>query len=442
MSRLFCLFRLSAQSAWNRRGTLALVVCSIALSATLLLGLERIRTQVRESFVQAISGTDLIVGARGGNLQLMLYAIFHLGGATHNMRYQSAQEIAQKPEVAWTIPISLGDSHCGYPVIATNHDFFAQYRYRNQASIAFAQGKAFEDLFEVVVGSQAARALNYEPGQKITLSHGGSDHDHSDHDRNDHERAHGCGHALTAQHEEMPFTVTGVLVPTGTPVDRSLYISLAAMEAIHLGWQGGAPLPGLRLSPEQARHIVQEPTSITALLVGLHKRSTVFALQRAIHEMPDEALTAVLPGVALDQIWQMVDTGEKALLLVSVLVTITGLAGLVAAILAGLGERRRELAILRSVGARPADILILLAGEGFLLVASGILIALFALFLLLHFLAPILLDLYGVALQASPPSLTEWGIIGGICVAGFLASLIPAFRAYHLSLSDGLSLSR
>jgi putative ABC transport system permease protein len=423
MSRFFCLLLLAAKSAWNRRGTLALVVCSIALSATLLLGLERIRTQVRESFVQAVSGTDLIVGARGGNLQLMLYAIFHLGGATHNMDYKSAKMLAQHREVAWTIPVSLGDSHQGYPVVATTPDFFTHYRFRNQESIAFASGKAFDELFDVVVGAQAARMLGYEPGQKITLRHGSGD-------------------ALAAEHDDMPFTISGILAPTGTPIDRSLYISLAGMEAIHLGWQGGAPLPGVQISPEQAARFVREPKNITALLVGLEKRSRVFALQREIHEYPGEALTAVMPGVAMDQIWQMVDTGEKALLLISVLVTITGLAGLVAAILAGLGERRRELTILRSIGARPADILVLLAAEGFLLVISGILAALLILFLLLFFLSPLLLDLYGIVLQASMPSATEWGIMGGIAVAGFLASLIPAYQAYRLSLADGLTLSR
>ncbi|MDR2668893.1 MAG: hypothetical protein LBC14_02930, partial [Desulfovibrio sp.] len=97
MTRLGYLVFLAAKSAWNRRGTLLLIVFSIALSTTLLLGIERIRTQMRESFVQAVSGTDLVIGARGGDMQLVLYAIFHLGGATNNMGFQSAQEIAQKP---------------------------------------------------------------------------------------------------------------------------------------------------------------------------------------------------------------------------------------------------------------------------------------------------------------------------------------------------------
>jgi putative ABC transport system permease protein len=294
----------------------------------------------------------------------MLYAVFHLGGAANNMEWQSAREIAKRPEVAWTIPVSLGDSHKGYPVVATTADFFRHYRFRGDGHIALAQGEAFESLFTVVVGAETAKKLGYVLGQKLSLSHGSS------------------GTHLT-EHGDKPFTVSGILAPTGTPVDRSFYISLAAMEAIHLNWQGGAPLPGLQITPEQVSKFNLEPKRITALLVGLKKRSRVFALQRAVNAWKAEPLMGVMPGVAMAQIWSVVNTGERALLLVSALVTITGLAGLAASILAGLGERRRELAILRSTGAKPMDILILLTCEGLLLLSAGTVCGLTALILLI-----------------------------------------------------------
>ncbi|MDR1936220.1 MAG: ABC transporter permease [Candidatus Accumulibacter sp.] len=422
MSRFFHLLFLAGKSAWNRRATLALVVFSIAVSTTLLLGIERLRTQIRENFVQAVSGTDLVIGARGGNIQLILYAVFHLGGATNNMGWNSAQEIAKRAEVAWAIPISLGDSHNGYPVVATTEDFFEYYRFQGGRPIELAQGKAFEAIFDVVAGAEAARNLGYAPGQKLVLSHGGSS-------------------AHLAKHTDKPFTITGVLAPTGTPVDRSFYISLAAMEAIHLNWQGGAPIPGLKIRPEQVTKFNLQPKSITALLVGLKRRSQVFALQREINEWKAEPLTGVMPGVAMDQIWQMLNVGERALLFVSALVTVSGLAGLASAILAGLGERRRELAILRSAGARPMDILILLACEGVLLISAGMLCGLALLVALLVFLAPVLADSYGVFLRLSPPKAGEWLLLGSICLAGFLTSLIPALRAYRMSLSNGLTVS-
>jgi putative ABC transport system permease protein len=422
MKRFAYLASLAGKSAWNRRGTLALVVLCIVLSTLLLLGIERIRGQIRENFVQAVSGVDLVAGARGDSIQLMLYAVFHLGGATNNMGWESAQRIAAHRDVAWTIPLSMGDSHKGYPVVATVPDFFEHYRFRAGERVEFAQGRAFDALFDVVIGAEVARKLGYRLGSPLVLSHGDSE-------------------TSLAEHGDKPFAVSGVLAPTGTPVDRALYISLAAMEAIHLDWRGGAPIPGFHVHANQAGKFDLTPKSITALLVGLKSRSRVFALQREIGAWKEEALMGVMPGVALDQLWRMLDTGERALLLISALVTLTGLAGLASAILAGLGERRRELAILRSAGARPLDILFLLACEGVILVSVGIVAGLVCLVLLLLGIGPALTSRYGVVLFFSWPGREEWLLLGGIAAAGFLTSLIPAWRAYRISLSDGLALS-
>ena len=434
MSRFLYLLGLAGKSAWNRRGTLLLVVFSIALSTSLLLGIEKLRVQIRESFVQSVSGTDLVVGARSGPTQLVLYAIFHMGGATANMTWESAEAIAQRGEVAWAIPLSLGDSHRGYPVVATSGAFFEHYRFRNSQSLVLAEGRplfglASEGLFDVVVGGEVAKKLGYSLGDAIHLSHG-STTGHDDHDNDGH-----GGHA--SAHQDTPFTVVGILAPTGTPVDRSLYIGLPAMEAIHLGWQGGAPVPGLTV--DNYANFNLQPGHITALLIGLHNRSQVFALRHALEDWPSEPLMGVMPGVALDEIWSMVNAGEKALLLVSSLVTVTGLAGLAVAILAGLNERRRELAILRSAGAKPLDILLLLVCEGCLLVVTGIVCGLTALLGIIALLGPVLLHNFGVFVYPAPPTATEWSLMLCIALAGLLTSLIPACRAYRMSLADGLT---
>ena len=175
MNRCKFLLALAWSSAWNRKGTLSLVVFSIALSTTLLLGMERVRTQVRDSFVQAVSGTDLVVGARGSELQLLLYAVFHMGKASNNMSWDSAQRLAQRRDVAWTIPISLGDSHRGFAVVATTTDFFTLYQYRRHASLQFAQGREFEDIFDVVLGAEVAAREHYRLGDHVLLSHGTGD---------------------------------------------------------------------------------------------------------------------------------------------------------------------------------------------------------------------------------------------------------------------------
>jgi putative ABC transport system permease protein len=421
VSRFATLVGLAVKSAWNRRLTLSLIVLSVSLATVLLVGLERVRGQVRTAFVQAISGTDLVVGARGSQIQIVLYAVFHLGGATNNIGWDSAQKLAARPEVAWTIPLSMGDSHAGYPVVATDGTFFERFRYRRDQALKLAKGRAFGDVFEVVLGSEVAAKLGYDLGQSLALRHG-------------------LGQ-VGPDHADKPFEVVGVLAPTGSPVDRSLYINLASMEAIHIDWRGGAPIRGFSISAERARNMNLTPKSVTAVLVGLKNRRDVFALQREIQSAPGEALSAVMPGVALDQLWRLLGSGEKVLWLVSVLVTATGLMGLISSVLAGLGERRRELAILRSVGARPFDILTLLALESLALTLAGVLIGLAVLAILVAALGPAISGSYGLAIELSAPTAREALLSLAIVAAGFLAGLVPAVRAYFLSLGDGLSVT-
>ena len=422
MNRCKFLLALAWSSAWNRKGTLSLVVFSIALSTTLLLGMERVRTQVRDSFVQAVSGTDLVVGARGSELQLLLYAVFHMGKASNNMSWDSAQRLAQRRDVAWTIPISLGDSHRGFAVVATTTDFFTLYQYRRHASLQFAQGREFEDIFDVVLGAEVAAREHYRLGDRVLLSHG-------------------TGDTHLSLHADKPFTVCGILAPTGTPVDRGLYISLAAMEAIHIDWQGGAPAPGFHVRPDQVSKFNLTPKTVTAVLVGLKNRARVFAAQREINADQQEALMGVMPGVALDQLWSLLRTGENALRVLSWLVTVAGLAGLVATILAGLGERRRELAVLRAAGASPQDIVTLLSLESLLLVLAGTFAGTALTATLLAVFGPMLTSGYGLSLTLSLPTATEWQLLAAINAAGFFAGLIPAWRAYRISLADGLNAS-
>lgn len=422
MTRCIFLLSLAFSSAWNRKGTLSLVIFSIALSTTLLLGMERVRTQVRENFVQAVSGTDLVVGARGSELQLLLYAIFHMGKASNNMDWDSALRIAGRNDVAWTIPVSLGDSHKGFAVVGTTTDFFTRYQYRRHASLQFAQGQQFEGIFDVVLGAEVAAREHYKLGDRVLLSHG-------------------TGDTRLSLHADKPFAVCGILAPTGTPVDRGLYISLAAMEAIHIDWQGGAPIAGFHVRPDQVSKFNLTPKSVTAVMVGLKNRARVFAAQREINADQQEALMGVMPGVALDQLWSLLRTGESALRVLSWLVTVAGLAGLAATILAGLGERRRELAVLRAAGASPLDIVALLSLESMLLVLAGALAGALLTAALLAVFSPILANSLGLSLSLSWPTATEWQLLGAITTAGFLTGLIPAWRAYRISLTDGLNAS-
>lgn len=410
---------LALQSAWNRRHTLCLTLVALSLSVATLLGVERARHAARQGFEQSIAGTDLIVGARSNPVQLLLYAVFRLGESSHDMSWTSYQRLVNDPAVDWVIPLTLGDSHQGFPVLGTTHSYFEHLRYGDQRPLTLTSGRRFDQLFEVVIGAEVAHQLGYSTGDKLALSHG-------------------QGQDELSGHEDLPFEVVGVLARTGTPVDRTLHVSLQALEAIHLGWQGGAPLPGLNIPARFVQKFDLEPKRVTAALIGLENRAGVFRLQRALHEYPDEALQAVLPGVALDQLWNMLGVVEQTLKGVSLLVLVMGLSTMVAIVWAGLGERRRELAILRSVGAGRHHIVALLALEGLLLSLSGALLGYVLLGLAAQAAASWTQAQLGLTLPAWGSPANELKLLAGVLLAGLCASLLPAWRAARLTLSDGL----
>ena len=417
------LLGLAARSAWNRRFVLSLVVVSIALSTVLLLAVERIRHDVRQNFSQAVAGTDIIVGARTGSVQLLLYSVFRIGSATNNIAWSSAQAVAAMPGVAWTVPISLGDSYRGFAVVGTSSDYFRHFRHGQGQPLVLAQGQPFDDgvpgVFQAVLGAEVAARQGHGLGARLVL-------------------AHGDGTFRDNDHADKPFTVVGILAPTGTPVDRSVHISLAGMEALHIDWLAGVPLPGMKISAEQALQRDLTPRAVTALLVGLQQRSAVFSLQRRIAGFRDEPLMAVLPGVALDELWDLVGAGERALLLMSALVAAVSVAGLVAVILAGLDQRRRELAILRAVGAGPRTVAALLALEGALVTATGIGLGVLVAALALAGLAPWVLSTYGIVLHGLSLGANELQWLALLAAGGLLASAVPGWRAYRIALADGL----
>lgn len=412
---------LAFASLLNRKFSVLLTVIAIALSVALLVGVERIRSGAQAGFSNTISGTDLIVGARTGQIQLLMYSVFRMGNATNNITWQSYEDIIDDPAVEWSVPFSLGDSHRGYSVLGTPREYFKHFRYGRKQTLALAEGAIYNDLFESVIGSEVAAKLGYQVGSEIVI-------------------AHGTGSTSFANHKDKPFIVSGVLERTGTPVDRTVHVSLQAIEAIHLGWESGALRSQDQVSAEEARSLDLKPESITAFLVGVKSKLAIFKLQRNVNDYRQEPLLAILPGVALQDLWRLLGVAEKALFAVSVCVVITGLIGMLSVILASLNERRREMAILRSCGARPGHIFVLLLGEAFLVTLSGIVAGLVFMFAVLSMVTPIVEERFGLFLSIAPPDVKELGLLLVILVAALIVAVLPALMAYRNSLADGLTL--
>ena len=403
--------RLAWRSLRSRRLSALLVIIAIALSVVLLLAVERIRSQARTSFANTIAGTDLIVGARTGNLNLLLYSVFRLGDATPAMSWNSYQQLAALPQVAWRIPIALGDSHRGYAVVGTSSAYFSHYRHGRQQPLQLAAGRAFGKPLEAVLGAEVARALDYRIGSPLIL-------------------AHGRRGAQFTHHDQLPFVVVGILAATGTPVDRSVHVPLEGLEAVH---RRGA-------TPTNLEHYDLTPRNLSAVLVGLHQRTATFAVQRHIQAMASEPLSAILPGLTLQQLWDQMAVAEQLLQLVSAMVAVVGLFVLLVALLMSLNERRREMALLRALGAAPHQLLALVVGEALLLAAGGCALGVASHSPTCSRATPVLESRLGLNIAIWPPTRYEALLLLAILAAALLAALFPAWRAYRRAVADGLIL--
>lgn len=412
------LLKLTLNSLYARLLTVSMTIFAISLSLMLYLSVEKLRSSAYTSFTNTISQTDLIVGSRTGSVQLLLYSIFRIGNATNNITWESYQDIIEKDEVEWAVPISLGDSHKGYRVMGTNKDFFKHYKYRGNKSLVIKDGKYFSDLYDVVLGFSVAEKLDYQINSSIIVSH---------------------GLKSFTDHDDQPFKVSGILAKTGTPVDNTIIVSLKAIEAIHVDWSSGAKIPGQITPIDEIRKMDLATSNITAILLGIDSKLKIFQFQRWINEYPEEALTAILPGVALQELWRIVGVVENILLGISFVVILTTLMGMAAIVLSSLNERRREMAIWRAMGASPKIVIGLLMLEALIISSVSIFFSTILLFILLYFLQPWIDTTYGILVTVEMFSLSDIYIFILFIFAAMFVSLIPALRAYWFSINDGMT---
>ncbi|MEM9706488.1 MAG: ABC transporter permease [Pseudomonadota bacterium] len=535
---------IAVKSILARRTSAILTLLSIAVAVALLSGVEKLRSAARSGFENTISGTDLIVGARTSELNLLLSTIFRIGAPAANIDYETYELFAERPNVAWTAPLSLGDSHKGFRVVGSTEAFYDNFKYGAKRPLEFSNGRPPTARLDAAIGADVARKLGYGLGEKILISHG-------------------IVSAAFAEHRDTNFEVVGILEATGTPVDKAVYVTLEGIEAAHEGWVNGAPPPtrrgalgGSRMRQEtssenQARteddhdhdhdhdhdadyeaghdyeeaaehlhdhdhdhdhdhehtneteaesasitssdgaeddhdhdhdhdhdetnetkaepvsgassdlaeevhnhdddhndgddhgddhdHDHLEPGQITAFLVGMKSPTAVLAFQRDVNTFRGEALRAVIPGLALAQLWELLGAAETALRAISLVVVAAGLLGMITALLSNLNERRREIAVLRAAGARSSDVISLLVAEATLISLAGAFIGVSVTALAFGPLAPIIAENYGAPITPVGVTPFDIGIIVAVAVIGALSGLVPAIVAYRKSLADGLT---
>ncbi|MCY7296436.1 ABC transporter permease [Alteromonas sp. a30] len=439
------LVQIAVSSLLARKFTMTLTVISIAVSFFVLLGIDHIKSEMRHSFGRTVSGVDIIVGARSSSINLLLYSVFRVGNATNNISWSSYKTITDKPNVAWSIPISLGDSHQGFRVLGTTNAYFEHYRYGNKQVLSFSEGHAFSRLYDVVIGADVARQLGYQLHSPLDISHG-------------------VGKVSFKKHTGFGFEVTGILKPTGTPIDQTVHITLPAVDSIH----GSIPHGSMHSThsgevthnhsmPDEDSHegheeshsdnnpllsqISAQPKAITAFMLGLTSKIATLGALRQINEFENEPLLAIMPGVALSEMWQIMKVVEQALAVIAFLVLIAALFGLVTMLLATMNERQREIAVLRAAGASASFIVILIESEALLLVLTGMLCGFLGLVVTMFVGQDMLASQFGIFISSVPSLTNLFFYVGLVLVLTFILALVPALISYRRSMIHGLSVN-
>lgn len=405
---------LAAKSLWHRKASVLMSVLALTVSIFVLLGVEHIRLQSKENFSRAASSTDLVVGARTGRINLLLYSIFHIGTANNNVSWESYQSIIQNPTIKWSIPLSMGDSHKGFRVVASNSGYFRHFRYGENQPLTFKQGGPFEKIFDIVLGADVAQKLNYNINDRIHL-------------------AHGLGATSFKQHKSQSFIVRGILSPTGTAVDRAILASLAGIEIIH----DDTLSRSLKNQNPTLESSDITPKSITAFMLGLDSKLDIFKLQRDISNYSSEPLLAILPGVTLKTLWQMTGALENTLRLISILVLVSALLGLLALQLANTRERELEIKLLRIVGASPYYLFFLIQLEAIMITFISIILSCVSLYLTLNSGQSYLATQFGVYINSHFFNNSTLSLLTLVLLATCLAATIPALATYKKSLLYG-----
>ena len=396
----------------------------MTISIVIMLGIDHIGKQAKRSFNTTISGVDLIVGSRSSSLNLLLYSIFRMGSATANIDWQTFENINADNKVKWSIPISLGDSHKGFRVLGTNNNYFKYYKHGDRQSLVFSQGKELHHVFDLIIGADVARTLGYKMGDSLTL-------------------AHGLVSTHFNQHNKQ-FTVTGILKSTGTPVDKTLHVSLQGLDMLHLPpannrlttieTQKLDPLKIDKIHPKLLLNPSYTGQSITAILLGLKSKFMIFSLQRHLNTNGNEPLLAIIPGVVLSELWQTLAVVEKAMQLIITLVFVSTTLGLSAMLVTSIKERYREMQLLRIIGASPLFIFAIIKIEAILISLLSIGLATLLLYLVFIPVQRYFLNQYGIYTQTNIISLIN---IDWLCLI-FACTLIAATPAAYIAVKKSL----
>jgi len=423
------LLRLSWKNLRFKPLNTTLSVVLFALGVGLISLLFLLEKQLQDNFEKNLAGIDLVVGAKGSPLQLILSSMYHIDAPTGNMTIKEARPFLnpKHPLIEQSIPLAMGDSYKGYRILGTTSDILGLYEGE------IAEGEVWKRNFEVTLGAIIARDLGLKIGDQFRSSHGFDDND---------DLAHEDAHA---------FKVVGILKPSGAVIDQLILTTPQSFWLVH---DHGAESAGAEEEheheeghshEEHAHNEIPKPLleeaedkEITSVLIKFKGRNfQALNMGRNINENTD--LQAATPAIEINRIFAQMDQGERVLRILAIVIIIVSALSIFISLYSSLKERRYELALMRVMGASPAKLFALIIIEGLLLAVLGYAIGLLLSHGSMELIANFMKDSYRYSFSGAQFLLQEWYLLFGALLIGFIAALIPALQASKTPIAETLS---
>jgi len=397
MTLLLIVYRSLRQHALSTLVT----ACSLALASGLLMTVWFVKTQSQRTFTQTTAGFDAVLGARGSKLQLVLNAIFHLEASPGNLAWADYEQIKRHPAVKTAIPIAVGDNFRGWRIVGTVPELFADVEYHAAKKYTLAAGRFFEpEKTEAVVGSFAASQLGWKVGTTFHPFHGLAFDDQHEHDE--------------------LYTVVGILAPTNTPADRVIW----------------TPLEGVQT---MSGHNPAAATEVSAVLLQLRSPTAGFMLDLAYNKQGNRLTFAYPVGAIVGELFAKIGWFDRVLELVAYLVGLVAAGSVLASIYASMNARRRDIAILRALGAHRRTVFGAVVTEAAAVGALGAAAGFAVYGVLLVVVTNVIRVQTGVVLE-----LAVWHPVLVLCPLAMIAlsalgGIVPAVKAYRIPVAATLA---
>ncbi|MCK5861315.1 MAG: ABC transporter permease [Candidatus Hydrogenedentes bacterium] len=405
------LWSISWSYLWNRKVTTLLTILSVALGVGLISAVLTLREETQKRFETEGQAFDIVLGAKGNPLQLVLSTVYFLDAPTGNINISVFNELKDHEDVTAAFPIGMGDSYKGYRIIGTTRDLM-DFTYGDRTPYALAAGHYFEKPYEVVVGANVAQDANLELGDTFVGTHGFVD-------------------IASLVHKDHPYTVTGILARSGSPNDRAIFCDIQSVWDVHAHCEGHDHEAG-----ESCAH--QPGNEITAALIKLASPAIRFEFKQNVNR--NYNAMAAIPIQEIQKLYeQLLGIAKLVLLAIGYLVVAISSLSILIGLYMAILQRKRDLAIMRALGASRGEIFGAVIIEAFwvtlLGIGAGWLMGALVCMVLNYYLVA-QLGFHVPAVQMTPDLIAAYSTV---ILMGLVAGILPAWQAYRTDVARDLA---